>query len=117
VTGDLATRLRVHKERAFRLNGLGSDRINNALTVYYEEMIVNLVEALRSHISAAQRLPKLDQAIPLVLTGGTVAPKGFLDHFGKILRAKDLPVRLSELRVSADPLNSTARGALMAALC
>jgi hypothetical protein len=117
VTGDLATRLRVQKEQSFHLNGLGSDRIKNALTVYYEEMIMNLVEALRDHISAAQRLPKLDQAIPLVLSGGTAAPKGFLDHFGKVLRGGDFPIKLSELRVSADPLNSTARGALMAALC
>ena len=29
----------------------------------------------------------------------------------------ELPVKLSEVRISADPLNSTARGALMAALC
>lgn len=117
VTGDIATRLRVQKEQSFQLNGLTADRVKNALTVYYEEMIVNLVEALRDHISAAQRLPKLDQAIPLVLSGGTAAPRGFLDHFGKALRGHDFPVRLSELRVSADPLNSTARGALMAALC
>jgi hypothetical protein len=33
------------------------------------------------------------------------------------MRAHELPLRLSEIRVSADPLNSTARGALMAALC
>jgi hypothetical protein len=116
-TGDLATRIRVHKEQSFHLNGMGSDRVKNALTVYYQEMIDNLVEALRDHIATAQRLPKLDQAIPMVLSGGTAAPKGFLDHFGKALRAHDFPVRISELRISADPLNSTARGALMAALC
>jgi hypothetical protein len=117
VTGDLATRLRVQKEQSFRLNGLSSDRTLNALTVYYHEMITNLTAALRSHISATQRLPKLDQAIPLVLSGGTVMPKGFLEHFSSALRAQEFPVRLSEVRLSADPLNSTARGALMAALC
>jgi len=117
VTGDVATRLRVHKEQSFHLNGLGSDRVQNALTVYYQEVIHDLVEALRDHIAVAQRLPKLDQAIPLVVSGGTAAPKGFLDHFGRALRAQDFPLRISELRVSADPLNSTARGALMAALC
>jgi len=116
-TGDMATRIRVQKEQSFHLNGMGSDRVKNALTVYYEEMIGNLVDALRDHIATAQRLPKLDQAIPMVLSGGTAAPKGFLDHFGKALREHDFPVRLSELRISADPLNSTARGALMAALC
>jgi hypothetical protein len=33
------------------------------------------------------------------------------------MRAQELPLKLSGVRVSADPLNSTARGALMAALC
>lgn len=117
VTGDVATRLRIQKEQSFHLNGLGSDRVQNALTVYYQEMIQELVEALRDHIGAARRLPKLDQAVPLVLSGGTAAPKGFLEQFGRALGSLDFPVRLSEMRVSADPLNSTARGALMAALC
>jgi hypothetical protein len=117
VTGEIATRLRVQKEESFQLNGMNGDRVQNALTVYYEETIANLVEALRTHISATQRLPKLDQAIPLVLSGGTALPKGFLELFGRALRSSDFPVRLSEVRMSADALNSTARGALMAALC
>ncbi len=117
VTGDLSTRMRIQKEQSFRLNGFSADRVQNALTVYYQEMIANLVESLRKHISSAQRLPKLEQSIPLVLSGGTSMPKGFLDHFQTILHANELPVKLSEVRVSADPLHATARGALMAALC
>jgi hypothetical protein len=117
VTGDLALRVRIQKEQALHLNGLTGDRVHDALTVYYQEVLVNLVEALRKHISSAQRPPKLEQSIPLVLSGGTVMPKGFLDHFMKVLRTHELPVKLSEVRISADPLNSTARGALMAALC
>jgi len=117
VTGELATRMRVEKEQSFFLNGMSGDRVRNALTVYYGEMIANLVETLRSEIASTQRLPKLDQSIPLVLSGGTVLPKGFLEHFQKALRASDFPLRLSEVRVSGDALNSTARGALMAALC
>ena len=117
VTGDLATRLRVQKEQNFKLNGLAADRTVNALTVYYQEVIANLTGSLRAHISATQRLPKLDQAVPRVLSGGTAMPKGFLEQFSAALRAQDFPVRLSEVRLSADPLHSTARGALMAALC
>jgi hypothetical protein len=117
VTGDLALRLRVQKEHGFRLNGLNGDRVQNALTVYYQEMIVNLVQTLGDRISSTQKLPRLEQAIPLVLSGGTAMPSGFLDHFMTAMRAHELPVRLSDVRVSADPLNSTARGALMAALC
>lgn len=117
VTGDLATRTRIRKEESFHLNGLTGERVQDALTVYYQEMLVTLVESLRNQISTAQRLPKLEQSIPLVLSGGTAVPKGFLEQFKKVLQANQLPVKLSEIRISADPLNSTARGALMAALC
>jgi hypothetical protein len=44
-------------------------------------------------------------------------PKGFLDQFIAALRTQDFPVRIQEVRMSEDPLNSTARGALMAATC
>ncbi|HUB80988.1 MAG TPA: hypothetical protein VMB03_19420 [Bryobacteraceae bacterium] len=117
VTGELATRMRVIKESNFRLNGLSNDRTANALTVYYHDVIENLTATLRAHIAATQRLPKLDQAIPLVLSGGTAMPKGFLEQFSAALKANDFPVKLSEVKLSADPLNSTARGALMAAMC
>jgi hypothetical protein len=72
---------------------------------------------MHDHVSAAQRLPKLDQAIPIVLSGGTASPQGFLDYFGKAMHSQKFPLKISEVRVSADPLHSTARGALMAALC
>jgi hypothetical protein len=117
VTGELATRLRVQKEHNFRINGLAGDRIQNALTVYYDEMIHTLTTTLRATISSTQRLPKLDQSVPVVLSGGTAMPKGFLERFTASLHAEDFPVRISQVRVSDDPLNSTARGALMAALC
>lgn len=117
VTGDLAVRMRIQKEQSFSLNGLTGDRVHDALTVYYREMLEQLAEALRSHMSSAQRLPRIEKSIPLVLSGGTAMPGGFLSHFVKVLASYELPVKLSEVRVSADPLNSTARGALMAALC
>jgi hypothetical protein len=116
VTGELATRTRVRKEQTFVLNGFSSDRVQNALTVYYEDVIRTLTNTLRTTISSTQRLPKLDQSVPIVLSGGTVMPKGFLDHFVAALRAGEFPVRISEVRLSDDPLHSTARGALMAAL-
>jgi len=117
VTGDVATRMRVHKEQGFRLNGMNGNRVNNALTVYYDQVIENLVMALKENISSATRLPRLTQPIPLVLAGGTVMPDGFFERFKSSLQANELPVKLSEVRVSAEPLSSTARGLLMAALC
>lgn len=117
VTGELATRLRAEKERGFRLNGLTSDRVKNALTIYYQEVIETLAHSLHTELSSAAKLPRLDRPIPVVLSGGTAIPKGFLDQFIAALRTQDLPVQIQEVRLSDDPLNSTARGALMAASC
>jgi hypothetical protein len=117
VTGELATRIRVQKESNFAVNGLSADLVQNALNVYYDDVILTLANALRSTISSTQRLPKLDQSVPIVLSGGTAVPKGFLKRFTTALRAEDFPIKISEIRVSEDPLHSTARGALMAALC
>jgi hypothetical protein len=62
-------------------------------------------------------MPKFDRSVPLVVSGGTAMPKGFIEQFSAALNASDFPIKLSEIRLAADPLNSTARGALMAALC
>jgi hypothetical protein len=117
VTGELATRMRAEKERGFRLNGLTSDRMRNALTIYYQEVIETLAYTLRAKLSAAEKLPRLDRPVPVVVSGGTAMPKGFLDQFIAALRTQDFPIRIQEVRMSEDPLNSTARGALMAATC
>jgi hypothetical protein len=109
--------MRVMKEQGFKLNGMSGDRVQNALTVYYDDVIHTLANALRTTISSTQKLPKLDQSVPVVLSGGTTIPKGFLERFTAVLKAQDFPIRLSEVRAAEDPLNSTARGALMAALC
>jgi hypothetical protein len=71
----------------------------------------------RRRIASAKRLPRMEKPIPPVLSGGKAIPKGFLEHFKTTLRSADFPIRLSEIRLAADPLHSTARGALMAALC
>ena len=44
-------------------------------------------------------------------------PRGFLRRFEKALRPEEFPLELSEIRLAGDPLNSTARGALLASLC
>jgi hypothetical protein len=114
-TGESATRLRVHKEQSFKLNGFGGDRTDNVLTVYHDDVIASVVDCLRTNLSSPAK-PRIDQRIPLVICGGTSMPKGFLEHFEKALQSCEFPLPLSEVRLSSDPLNSTARGALVAAM-
>lgn len=116
VTGEGATRMRIQKERTFQMNGPGGDRVQNALMVYHEDVIRTLTSTLRAKVASTQRLPKLHRPVPVVLSGGSALPEGFLECFSATLRAQEFPVSISEVRLSDDPLNATARGALMAAL-
>jgi len=117
VTGERANRIRMLKEQSFRLNGRMEDKIKQVLSVYYDDMIQSLVVGLRNAFQGARNLPKLSRPIPLVLSGGTATPPGFRDRFEKILRDNNFPIELSEIRVAAEPLTATAKGALVAALC
>jgi hypothetical protein len=116
VTGERTNRIRILKEQSFYLNGHFESKLQQVLSVYYEDMIQSLVAELRNAFSGARNLPKLSRPIPLVLSGGSAMPKGFRDRFETVLRSSDFPIEVSEIRMAADPLTTTAKGALVAAL-
>jgi hypothetical protein len=116
VTGERPNRIRIMKEQSFYLNGHFENKLQQVLSVYYDDMIQALVTALHNAFKGARNLPQISRPIPLVLSGGTAMPKGFRDRFETVLRASDFPVELSEIRTATDPLTTTAKGALVAAL-
>ena len=115
-TGELATRVRIAKESAFHFNGHFADKVQQVLSVYYDDMIQALVAGMVEAFANSKTMPKLGRPIPLVLSGGTVMPKGFRDRFAKALESSHFPVAVSEVRMAEQPLYSTARGALFAAM-
>lgn len=115
VTSEVPTRARVIKEDSLDLSRAPKDKYESAMHIYYEEMILTLVETLRTEISESRNLPRLDRAIPIVLSGGTAKPKGFLEKFEKIFRQNDFPIKVSEIRMASEPLTATARGCYIAA--
>lgn len=116
MTGERATHIRLLKEDAFHFNGYFADKVQQAIGVYYDEMIQSLVAATKESLKTARKAPKLNRPIPIVLSGGTALPSGFRDRFDKILKDQDFPLPISEIRLASDPLHTAARGALVAAL-
>jgi hypothetical protein len=114
--GEPATRIRTIKEESFHFNGHFASKIHQALNASYEDMIQALVASIKDAFASTQSMPKLNRPIPMVLSGGSVLAPGFIDRFEKVLRATELPVAISEVRLAASPQHSTARGALVAAL-
>jgi len=61
-------------------------------------------------------MPRLKQAVPLVLSGGTLLPPGGRERFETILDEVELPVHISKVMQAKDPLLATAKGAYMMAV-
>lgn len=115
VINEHATRVKVIKEESLDLSRAPKDKLEKALHIYYEDLVETLVEALRRALSRAEKLPKTDRPVPIVLSGGTAKPRGFKELFERSLANHRLPVEISGTRMASDPLTATARGALIAA--
>lgn len=116
VTGELINRVRLTKEDGFHFNGHFTDKVQQALTVYYDDMIQSIVQGLKEAFAGSRNVPKFSRPVPLVLSGGGVLPEGFRERFERALMASPLPVPVSGVRLAGKPLETTARGALVAAL-
>jgi hypothetical protein len=115
-TGEMVNRVRLEKEESFHFNGHFADKVRQALAVYYDDMIASISTGLRDAFHGCRSVPRFGRPVPLVLSGGGVLPKGFRERFEKAISGVGLPIAVSEVRLARDPLNTTAQGALVAAL-
>ena len=116
VTGESATRVKMIKEASLDLTRKPKDKVEEALHIYYDEVIQTLVKQLIESLGRASNVPKMDRAVPVVIAGGTSRPKGFRDKFEQVLKEFQCPIEISEVRLSTKPLQATAAGALVAAV-
>jgi len=116
VTSEVGTRIRKIKENELDLTRKPRSDIEDALHIYHDELISALLTALGESLRQTSKTHQMDRAIPIVLSGGSVLPKGFKNRFEEALQQADLPLEISEVRLAKDPLNATANGALIAAM-
>jgi len=116
VTGESATRVKVIKEQSLDLTRSARDKVEEALHIYYNDVVETLVGSLKEALGRASNMPRLDRPIPVVLAGGTSRPKGFRERFDKAFRQSGFPLEISEVRLSPHPMEATARGSLLAAI-
>jgi hypothetical protein len=115
-TGELATRIRITKEQEFRLQANQPDKLHQVIASYYDEMIQALIEGMKDAFRVSKTMPKLGRPIPLVLSGGSATPGGFVERFQKTMAGTDFPIPVSEVRLASEPLSASAKGCLIAAL-
>lgn len=116
VTGTVNTRVRSFKENGFDLKKSPRNSLEDALQVYYDDLIGTLVKSLKESIMTTSSTIKVDRPVPIVLSGGTAKVNGFKERFEHFLEMENIPLDFGRIRVAKDPLTATAKGALIAAM-
>lgn len=114
--GEPDTKIKTIKESSLSLAKTPKNRTETALHIYYDDLVSSLLHSLQDVLHSSDKIPKIAKPIPIVLAGGTVLPNGFKAHFEKELKNVNLPIEISEVRIAEDPLNTTAKGAMVMAL-
>jgi hypothetical protein len=116
VTGETPTTVRLHKENGYILDSDAGGSIDRALSIYYLDVIESAVTGLENAMAESKKLPKFLRPIPVVCAGGTTLARNFLPRMKASIKDADLPITISDVYLAKDPLNTTAKGALVGAM-
>lgn len=90
-------------------------RILEALDHFYVSMIdytvQKIIDVFNNKIDV-----EIDESLPIVISGGTSMPNGFLEVFKDRLNKYKLPFEISEVRRAKNPLTAVASGLLVKTL-
>lgn len=89
----------------------------DALGFFYKDLISYVLKKFIQEFKKRSDVTNIDDEIPIIISGGTSMPEGFLDIFKDIFnKTTDFPYSISEIRYAKDPLNAVALGNLTYAL-
>ena len=114
--GESPTKIKSIKETELDLSGSPKNNIEHGLHACYNNLFTTLAKSLEQVLSTSDSVPKLRQAVPIILSGGTVIAAGSRDRFASILQQVKLPVEISDIVLSKNPLHATAKGAYLMAM-
>jgi hypothetical protein len=119
VTNETVSKITALKEANLNLNlaeiSISSDKIDRAFYIYYNHLIEYILDQIKNEFGKHPN-PKLDKPLPIIVSGGTVKPKGFLQLFKEGLQKIKLPFEIGEVKLASHPLFSVVKGALIAGI-
>jgi len=87
-------------------------RVLEALYYYHKALIEYTVKKIIKEFDEKVDI-EVDEAIPIVVSGGTSMPEGFVGLFKDVISGYDLPFEVSEIRQAKNPLTAVANGLLI----
>jgi len=90
-------------------------REEEAVVLYYRNLIEYVLRNLAKRFSLAPDVPSFTDPVEIVLAGGTSLVGGFVEIFAEELKKVDFPLKVAAIRRSEDALTAVVRGCLIAA--
>jgi len=90
-------------------------RVVEALCYYYESLIDYTVKKLIKEFNEKVDI-EVDEKLPIVISGGTSLPEGFINLIKENLSKNSLPFEVKEIRRAKDPMTSVSKGLLIKTL-
>lgn len=90
-------------------------REEEAVVLYYRNLIEYVLKNLAQRFSTTHDVPRFSDPVQIVVAGGSSMVGGFVDVFTEELGKVDFPLQISGVRIAEEPLTSVVRGCLIAA--
>jgi len=115
--GSTAARICAMKEKGIDLRK-PVGREQEAVTFYYKNLVEYVLDQIALQFKSIEGKFAIPKAIPIIVSGGTSKPEGFLEFFNSVFekKRKRFPIEVSEVRLATDQLNAVANGLLIQAL-
>lgn len=109
VTGISKNKVINIKEKKLNLKAVDmSDRVQSALSIYYDEMLDRMVHHICSEFK--DKSSEMDGEIEVVVAGGTSMAPGFCGRLEEAFKRVDMPFDIYQVRHSETPFYSVAQG-------
>jgi len=87
-------------------------RVLEALEYYYESLVSYTIKRIIKEFEEKVDI-EIDEGIPIVISGGTSMPPGFLRLFSETIKKYELPFEVSSVRMAKNPMTAVSNGLLV----
>jgi hypothetical protein len=118
---NVAQALGVKPEKAAMIKEAGVDLMNpknreeDAVSIYYRNLVQYNITNIAERFRSAENMPTFNDPITIVFSGGTSMAGNFIELVKDVFAKIEFPLPVKDIRMAKDPLNATAKGALVAA--
>tara|TARA_R110000824_G_scaffold148242_3_gene317895 strand:+ start:72398 stop:73537 length:1140 start_codon:yes stop_codon:yes gene_type:complete len=114
MTGTPISKVIKTKEKKLDLRNVDfDDRVQAALSIYYDDMIDRMVQHISNQFS--NQNSDMDGKIEIVVAGGTSMAPGFCERLEEAVERADFPFEVYRIRHSDNPFYSVSQGACIRA--